>query len=92
MGNRNFYRIQADGLVDNPDQRINSDIASFTGTALGFGLTIFSSLLDLFSFSGILFTIYPPLFGVLIGATQQGRLSLWLKFKCGGHSAASGKE
>lgn len=66
--NRNFYRIQADGLVDNPDQRINSDIAAFTGTALGFALTLFSSLIDLFSFSGILLTIYPPLFGVLIGA------------------------
>ena len=66
MADRNFYQIQAGGLVDNPDQRINSDIGAFTGTALAFGLTLFSSLIDLCSFSGILFTIYPPLFGVLI--------------------------
>ena len=99
LSERSFYKIQLSGDVDNPDQRINADIAAFTGTALGappsrahamrrrrgdrtdlrrpsprgagFALTLFSSVLDLASFSGILFSIYPPLFGVLIGAGHR---------------------
>lgn len=34
LADRTFYRIAAEGVVDNPDQRINADIGAFTGTAL----------------------------------------------------------
>ena len=34
LTDRTFYRIAAEGVVDNPDQRINADIGAFTGTAL----------------------------------------------------------
>lgn len=34
LKDRTFYRIAAEGVVDNPDQRINADIGAFTGTAL----------------------------------------------------------
>jgi vitamin B12/bleomycin/antimicrobial peptide transport system ATP-binding/permease protein len=30
--NRNYYEIEADGSIDNPDQRIMEDIRSFTRT------------------------------------------------------------
>ena len=52
--------------VDNPDQRISSDVASFTDTALSLSLTLLNALIDLVSFSGILFSIYPPLFIALV--------------------------
>ncbi|GBG78462.1 hypothetical protein CBR_g26492 [Chara braunii] len=66
FGDRTFYNIQSASLIDNPDQRIVDDIASFTVTSLAFALAIFNACIDLISFSGILYGIYPPLFGVLI--------------------------
>jgi ABC-type uncharacterized transport system fused permease/ATPase subunit len=66
LKDRTFYRIASEGTIDNPDQRINADIGAFTGTALGFVLTLFNSAIDLASFSGILFSIYTPLFFVLV--------------------------
>ena len=53
-------------VVDNPDQRINADIGAFTGNALDLVLTVLRSGVDLISFSGILFSIYKPLFFVLL--------------------------
>jgi ABC-type uncharacterized transport system fused permease/ATPase subunit len=64
--NRTFYKIQSQSLIDNPDQRINDDLSSFTGTALSFSLTLLNAVVDLVSFSNILYGIYPPLFIVLI--------------------------
>ncbi|XP_002969260.2 ABC transporter D family member 2, chloroplastic [Selaginella moellendorffii] len=64
--NRSFYNIQSQSLVDNPDQRVVDDLNSFTATALGFSLALFNATIDLISFSGILYSIYPPLFGVLV--------------------------
>eukprot|EP00249_Psilotum_nudum_P019521 c27291_g1_i3 orf=121-2163(+) len=64
--NRAFYQIQLRSLIDNPDQRIVDDLNSFSGTALSFALAVFSATIDLISFSGILFGIYPPLFLVLL--------------------------
>uniref|UniRef100_A0A1D1Z8Q0 ABC transporter D family member 2, chloroplastic n=2 Tax=Anthurium amnicola TaxID=1678845 RepID=A0A1D1Z8Q0_9ARAE len=64
--NQTFYKIQTQSIIDNPDQRIVDDLSSFTGTALGFSLTLFNAVVDLISFSNILYGIYPPLFVVLL--------------------------
>ncbi|KAG6542319.1 hypothetical protein Mapa_016244 [Marchantia paleacea] len=72
--NRTFYNIEAQSLIDNPDQRIVHDVTSFTGTALAFALAIFNAAVDLVSFSGILYGIYPPLFLVLIAYSLVGTL------------------
>ncbi|KAL9227132.1 hypothetical protein vseg_002864 [Gypsophila vaccaria] len=66
LENRTFYKIQSQSTIDNPDQRIVDDLSAFTGTALGFSLTLFNAAIDLVSFSNILFGIYPPLFIVLL--------------------------
>ncbi len=54
--NRNYYEIETSGLIDNPDQRIMEDIRSFTRTSLSFLLVILGSLMDLISFTGILWS------------------------------------
>ena len=54
--NRNYYEIEADGSIDNPDQRIMEDIRSFTRTSLAFLLIILGSVMDLISFTGILWS------------------------------------
>lgn len=61
----------------------------FTDTALGFSTGILNALIDLISFSGILYTIYPPLFLALlvysVGGTaislQLGKPLVGLNFK-----------
>ncbi|EFN54030.1 hypothetical protein CHLNCDRAFT_31925, partial [Chlorella variabilis] len=57
--------LQAGALVDNPDQRIAVDVRNFTDTALTFSVVMLNACIDLVSFSGILYSIYPPLFGAL---------------------------
>lgn len=66
LKNQTFYQIQSQSIIDNPDQRIVDDLSSFTGTSLSFSLTLFNALVDLISFSNILYGIYPPLFVVLL--------------------------
>ena len=38
----------------------------FTDTALGLSMTLLNAGIDLISFSGILYSIYPPLFAALL--------------------------
>ncbi|WP_029914726.1 ABC transporter ATP-binding protein/permease [Pelobacter seleniigenes] len=54
--NRSYYEIETGGEIDNPDQRIMEDIRSFTRTSLLFLLILLGSLMDLISFSGILWS------------------------------------
>ena len=52
---------------------------NFTETALGLSTTILQSVIDLVSFSGILYTIYPPLFAALLVYSIGGTtISLYL--------------
>ncbi|KAF8071082.1 ABCC2 [Scenedesmus sp. PABB004] len=74
FADRSFYQLQAGALVDNPDQRIAADVRQFTDAALGLSLTVLNSLIDLVSFSGILYSIYPPLFGALLAYSIGGTL------------------
>ncbi|MBE9141853.1 ABC transporter ATP-binding protein/permease [Planktothrix mougeotii] len=57
LSQRAFYQIESDGKIDNPDQRITEDIKSFTITSLRFLLIILGSIIDVISFTGILFSI-----------------------------------
>ena len=52
--------------VDNPDQRIQEDVSSFTSYSLSFFLTIVGTTIDLVSFSAILFSVMPELFIAII--------------------------
>ncbi|KAL6750267.1 ABC transporter transmembrane region 2-domain-containing protein [Haematococcus lacustris] len=69
---RTFFSLQAQASVDNPDQRIASDAADFTGSALNLALVLLTAGVDLVSFSGILYSIYPPLFLALIVYSATG--------------------
>jgi putative ATP-binding cassette transporter len=70
--NRNYYEIEAQGLIDNPDQRIMEDIRSFTRTSLAFLLILLGSLMDLLSFSGILWSKSGLLVIVVLGYSAVG--------------------
>jgi putative ATP-binding cassette transporter len=55
--NRAYYEINSQKEIDNPDQRISEDIKSFTQTSLAFLLIILGSIVDVISFTGILWSI-----------------------------------
>ena len=52
--------------MDNPDQRIEQDVAAFTGESLNFLLTVLNTILNLITYSAILFSIMPELFIAII--------------------------
>lgn len=70
--NQTYYKIQSQSIVDNPDQRIVDDLKSFTGTSLYFSTTLVNAAVDLISFSNILYSIYAPLFIILVVYTLGG--------------------
>jgi vitamin B12/bleomycin/antimicrobial peptide transport system ATP-binding/permease protein len=74
FANRSYYEIETHAWIDNPDQRIMEDIRSFTRTSLGFLLIILGSLMDLVSFTGILWSKSVLLVGVVLGYSLVGTL------------------
>mmetsp|Transcript_11906 Transcript_11906/g.41136 ORF Transcript_11906/g.41136 Transcript_11906/m.41136 type:complete len:675 (-) Transcript_11906:30-2054(-) len=72
---RAFYDLECvdrDGSIDNPDQRITEDVNAFTAVSLSFGITAITSIIDLCSFSTILYSIYAPLFGAIVAYALLG--------------------
>lgn len=57
FSDRSYYQIDASKSVDNPDQRISEDIKAFTITSLRFLLILLGAVIDVISFTGILWSI-----------------------------------
>ncbi|MEG4304648.1 ABC transporter ATP-binding protein/permease [Microcoleus sp. D3_18a_C4] len=55
--NRAYYEINLHKEIDNPDQRISEDVRSFTRTSLSFMLLMLGSIVNIISFTGILWSI-----------------------------------
>lgn len=91
--NRAFYdlsNLKKDTNIDNPDQRISQDIKSFTVDSLRFLLVIVQSVLQIFAFSLVLwsisenlvyFLIIYALVGTLITTGVFGRKLVNLNYK-----------
>ncbi len=71
---RRYYEIENISDIDNPDQRITEDIRSFTRTSLMFLLILLGSVMDLVSFSGILWSKSVVLVIVVLGYSVAGTL------------------
>ena len=57
LGDGAFYRLERDRLVDNPDQRISDDLQSLATTSLALSIDLLSTLVTLFSFVTILWSL-----------------------------------
>jgi putative ATP-binding cassette transporter len=67
--NRAYYEVNSQKEIDNPDQRIAEDIKSFTSTSLDFLLMMLGAVIDVISFTGILWSISTSLsIGLIIYA------------------------
>lgn len=63
---RTFYIIECCKDIDNPDQRISEDLREFTSTSLDFFFILFRAIINLLSFSVVLYHICPSLFLAII--------------------------
>ncbi|MDP1652248.1 MAG: ABC transporter ATP-binding protein/permease [Rhodocyclaceae bacterium] len=89
FSHRHFYELNAQGGIDNPDQRVAEDINTFTQRALYYLLVIISSLLQLIAFSSVLwsisrelvyFLVFYALIGTLVVIFVFGRRLVNLNF------------
>ena len=74
LARRTYLRLRESADIDNPDQRIAEDIRAFTTTTLSFTLIFLNAILAAVSFSGVLWMISPPLFGVAVVYAALGTL------------------
>ena len=72
---RTYLHLKESATVENPDQRIAEDVRTFTATTLSFTLMFMNGALAALSFSGVLWTISPVLFGVALGYAVIGTLA-----------------
>ncbi|NJL91043.1 MAG: ABC transporter ATP-binding protein/permease [Coleofasciculaceae cyanobacterium SM2_1_6] len=72
FSDRAYYEINSNDKIDNPDQRIAEDVKSFTATSLTFLLIILGNLIDLISFTGILWSISKSLTLILVVYSIMG--------------------
>lgn len=64
--NRTYYIMECCKDIDNPDQRISEDLREFTSTSLDFFFILFKAVINLLSFSVVLYHICPLLFVAII--------------------------
>jgi len=70
LAHRTYYRMELAGQgTDNPDQRIQEDVNSFTAVTLGLALDLMKSVVTLFSFVTILWGLSGA-FAVTLGGTD----------------------
>lgn len=77
LSHRAYYSLGADPSIDNPDQRIAADVATFTQKSLGFLLDVVGAVLQLVAFSGVLWSISRAL---VIFLVVYAALGTWVTF------------
>ena len=71
---RVYYSLERNSDIDNPDQRIAEDVRTFTTFSLELFITIVTSVIDLVSFSAILYSIQPQLFAAIVAYATFGTI------------------
>jgi putative ATP-binding cassette transporter len=89
FSDRTYLHLKESATIENPDQRIAEDVRTFTATTVSFTLMFMNGALAVLSFSGVLWTISPFLFGVALGYAVIGTLAtiylgrplIWLNYR-----------
>ncbi len=72
MDDRAYYKLNASGTIDNPDQRISEDINSFTQQSLYFSMIGLGAVIQLVAFTGVLWSISRELVYFLVAYAVAG--------------------
>jgi putative ATP-binding cassette transporter len=80
FSHRCFYELNGNAAIDNPDQRVAEDIATFTQRSLYFLLVFIASVLQLIAFSAVLWSISRELVLFLVVYAVAGTLVVVLIF------------
>jgi putative ATP-binding cassette transporter len=80
LGNRAYYALDARGEIDNPDQRIAEDVASFTQQSLYFLMVAAGAAIQLAAFVALLWSISRELVWFLVGYAVLGTAVTMLVF------------
>ncbi|WP_373508769.1 ABC transporter ATP-binding protein/permease [Thiocapsa sp.] len=72
LDDRTYFRLQDNGDLANPDQRISEDIRSLTATTLSFALMLLNASFTVLAFSGVMWSISPLLFVVAVSYAALG--------------------
>ncbi len=79
LTNRNYYKLNNTTTVDNPDERLAQDANTFPTSALNLFLAFLSSIITLFSFSAILWSISHLLVFIVVAYALVGTgVTVWL--------------
>ena len=89
LADRTYLHLKESATIENADQRIADDVRAFTSTTLSFTLMFMNGALAVLSFSGVLWTISPLLFGVAtsyavlgtLATIYLGRPLIWLNYR-----------
>jgi putative ATP-binding cassette transporter len=74
LAGRAYYRMDVEGELANPDQRIADDVRSFATSTLSFLLMFANGAITAVAFSGVLWEISPRLFAVAVSYAVLGSL------------------
>ena len=80
LGNRAYYALGARGDIDNPDQRIAEDVATFTQQSLYFLMVALGAVIQLAAFVALLWSISRELVWFLVGYAVFGTAMTTLVF------------
>jgi putative ATP-binding cassette transporter len=78
LDRRLYYRLNLEGALANPDQRIADDVRSFTTTTLSLSLIFINGLFTIIAFSGVLWSISRLLFFAAVAYATVGSLLAFL--------------
>jgi vitamin B12/bleomycin/antimicrobial peptide transport system ATP-binding/permease protein len=90
LANRAYYALNARGDIDNPDQRIAEDAATFTQQSLYFLMVALGATIQLVAFTSVLWSISHELvyflvgyalFGTIVTTAVFGRTLVGLNFR-----------
>jgi putative ATP-binding cassette transporter len=76
LADRTYLRLKESAAVENPDQRIADDVRTFATMSLSFMVMMLNGALAGLSFSGVLWSISPLLFGVAVGYAALGTVTV----------------
>jgi putative ATP-binding cassette transporter len=72
LAGRTYVRLAGRRDIDNPDERISSDIKTFTAMTLSIMILLVNGIMTVVAFSGVLWSITPWLFVTALGYAIAG--------------------